>query len=930
MSTSTVIYTPNPDQILAKAATLAEAMQVQVSDRTPAPRSLRYNSERRPLNVEERVQGSPNTAAHSQKSTQFVAHRTKRSNTTATINTLEPPPAPGLERASKLPTGERENNFLGSGLLRSISSEAWPLRKSSDEPRPFDGSPPGAREDALPKLTHEDILVPSAAREHAITETPSPLPAAPRLRESTFIPDHRKLKYAHPESGKLKLRSFHNIPLRGASHTSTPLAPPPLPVPSIAAKAATQGLSLPAESTIFPLRDSAKSSTTYVSSINDVSATDRSSTVTSRTSASELLSPYGPPRSNSVEEEISVEDYIALYAQGFEDDPPPHEPLPPPVPNKPAVSSPLSPRREEKVPPVPRISIPHSSTQPFPSLGERPPATSVEVEPPERSPGAPVFPKPSAIQRPSPPSALADVPHLPLPPKPPFASAESPVTSVHLFAGDTPADGADLSFLEPPPDPDVDRYGFKKHNQYISLDEYEAWDEQYVQYLNRRRHKWNDLMRQHGLNAGNPTEFPPRSDKVKRFIRKGIPPEWRGAAWFWYANGPARVAANSGLYERLLKRCDDYAQLGDSDREHIERDLYRTFPDNHKFKRLPDDPNATRPGSYASTAAASGASRFSSALTVNYERPLIGALRRVLRAFAVHQPQIGYCQSLNFLAGLLLLLLNGDEEKAFHLLCILTTEHLPGTHGLALEGANVDIGVLMSTLKDREPALWAKLDDRADSTSSPISPSKSKQLPTVSLATTSWFMSCFVGSLPVEACVRVWDCLFYEGSKTLFRIALGIFRLGAEEIKAIRDPMEIFQVVQTLPRKMVDANTLMETSFGKTLEGRGLLSSGTVEKRREERRGFYQKQRREREGVGRNGLLREKSGSDTTRNAGEEDTEVRRSHSASTATELTVVSSKEDAIEGKRRPSVSRGTSFRKLAGLKSRKKTPPMPELPR
>ena len=29
-----------------------------------------------------------------------------------------------------------------------------------------------------------------------------------------------------------------------------------------------------------------------------------------------------------------------------------------------------------------------------------------------------------------------------------------------------------------------------------------------------------------------PTRFPPRSDKVKKMIRRGIPPEWRGNAWF--------------------------------------------------------------------------------------------------------------------------------------------------------------------------------------------------------------------------------------------------------------------------------------------------------------------------------------------------------------------------------------------------------------
>lgn len=42
---------------------------------------------------------------------------------------------------------------------------------------------------------------------------------------------------------------------------------------------------------------------------------------------------------------------------------------------------------------------------------------------------------------------------------------------------------------------------------------------------------------------------------------------------------------------------------------------------------------------------------------------MIKSLRRVLVAFSLYNPKIGYCQSMNFLAGLLLLFM--DEEKTF-------------------------------------------------------------------------------------------------------------------------------------------------------------------------------------------------------------------------------------------------------------------------
>ncbi|KAK5149267.1 hypothetical protein LTR04_007262 [Oleoguttula sp. CCFEE 6159] len=364
-----------------------------------------------------------------------------------------------------------------------------------------------------------------------------------------------------------------------------------------------------------------------------------------------------------------------------------------------------------------------------------------------------------------------------------------------------------------------DRYGFKKASQYLTPEQYDTWNKPYTEYLGRRRRKWVTLMKHYGLPTDHPVRFPPRSEKIKRYIRKGIPPEWRGAAWFWYADGPAHLAKNPGLYWDLIEQVDQ-GEISEADREHIERDLNRTFPDNIRFKL---DPTTT----LDSQNEAGGGYLFDGP-----ETPIVRALRRVLQAFATHNPSIGYCQSLNFLAGLLLLFLGEDEEKAFVMLNIITTIHLPGTHGVVLEGANVDIGVLMTSIKESLPAVWAQIDDKEPSASHA---SVSTRLPTVSLATTAWFMSLYVGTLPIESVLRVWDSFFYEGSKTLFRIALAIFKLGEPEIKAVSDHMEIFQVVQTIPRKLVDANALMETCF-KRWNGFGHLSQEVIDSRRAERR----------------------------------------------------------------------------------------------
>jgi hypothetical protein len=75
--------------------------------------------------------------------------------------------------------------------------------------------------------------------------------------------------------------------------------------------------------------------------------------------------------------------------------------------------------------------------------------------------------------------------------------------------------------------------------------------------------------------------------------------------------------------------------------EDIEKDVYRTFPENALFQ--------TQAGR--------------------------DALRRVLLAFAAYEPEIGYCQSLNFIAGTLLLFLT--ESDAFCVMAHLVQSVLP-------------------------------------------------------------------------------------------------------------------------------------------------------------------------------------------------------------------------------------------------------------
>lgn len=580
-----------------------------------------------------------------------------------------------------------------------------------------------------------------------------------------------------------------------------------------------------------------------LSATHAASFAERSSRVTK---GSSITSMYA-----NLDDEPSVEDVMVLYEQGFNDD---TEPELDPTDNGHATGP----------------------SDGFPSVAETRPDTTMStyslraaaapavVANPVQSPLSPNYPPslnsptsqpdddalPIFEARPVPASELDVSEDFPAPMARPVRRASENRDSAksmgdceeHAPLPDSPLKESVQAFPQPASAPPVeedpesrDRYGFKKVNQYITREQYDEWNGEYSQYLERRRTKWVQYMKESGLGTNNPHRFPTAGVKTKRFIRKGIPPEWRGAAWFYYAKGPAILGRHAGLYDQLVKQ-----KAKDLDADIIERDLHRTFPDNIHFRP---------PGTSTVTGETPDPNNPDDA-----EPAMISSLRRVLHAFSIYNPKIGYCQSLNFIAGLLLLFVP-TEEQCFWLLNVITRTFLPGTHETNLHGSKVDLGVLMTVLHDSMPDLWSKLagDDGLDAFGNLSRPGTGKsvkkprvrrgqhvvansdRLAPITVSMAPWFMSCFIGNLPIETTLRVWDVFFYEGSKTMFRIALAILKVGEDEIKSVEDPMEMFSVVQTMPRRMLDANQLMGTCF-KRRNGFGHLSQSTVDSERREMR----------------------------------------------------------------------------------------------
>lgn len=381
---------------------------------------------------------------------------------------------------------------------------------------------------------------------------------------------------------------------------------------------------------------------------------------------------------------------------------------------------------------------------------------------------------------------------------------------------------------------EFDRYGFRKDNGNTSIADYDKWYSTYSNYMNRRRKKWTTMLRNMGMpldSTGLPSQLPKKSEKLKRYVYKGIPSDWRGQSWWHFANGQELLNANEGVYEslqmklitsNLIHGAQDLPYLGG-----IERDLYRTFPQNIFFRKKAGSTSSVTPILDADKS-------YTSTLHDREEPKMITSLRRVLLAFALYMPKIGYCQSLNFIAGLLLIFM--DEEKAFWMLVIVTTKILPGVHEKTLEGVNVDQGVLLLSIKEYLPDVWNLIEplckDHKRRTSGDsisvrgfMSPHDEQnannedflyRLPPVTLATANWFMCCFVGIVPIETTLRIWDCMFYDGASILFQFSLALFKCFEQELPKLpsstvpshslkdEQDLKLFHLIQSYPKSLLN------------------------------------------------------------------------------------------------------------------------------
>lgn len=250
-------------------------------------------------------------------------------------------------------------------------------------------------------------------------------------------------------------------------------------------------------------------------------------------------------------------------------------------------------------------------------------------------------------------------------------------------------------------------------------------------------------------------------------IRRGVPRSKRGDVWQFLAeqqclrhSPPTKHPNYNTPYVELLR-------LLTSHQHAILIDLGRTFP-QHPYFSSPLGPGQL-------------------------------ALFNLLKAYSLLDGEVGYCQGLSFVAGVLLL--HMEESEAYRLL-----KHVMFSRGLRAQylpdmaALQVQLYQLSRLLHDRLPELHAHLD-------------KHEVDPTLYAA--PWLLTLFASQFPLGFVTRVFDLLFLEGRDVLFKVALALLTEHSNKLLNLESFEEIMDYLKnTVPA--VDAKqleTLMKQIF---------------------------------------------------------------------------------------------------------------------
>eukprot|EP00930_Biecheleria_cincta_P045169 TRINITY_DN3113_c0_g1_i1.p1 TRINITY_DN3113_c0_g1~~TRINITY_DN3113_c0_g1_i1.p1 ORF type:complete len:469 (-),score=85.33 TRINITY_DN3113_c0_g1_i1:575-1981(-) len=150
------------------------------------------------------------------------------------------------------------------------------------------------------------------------------------------------------------------------------------------------------------------------------------------------------------------------------------------------------------------------------------------------------------------------------------------------------------------------------------------------------------------------------------------------------------------------------------------------------------------------------------------EAPQPGSLRRMLGAYAVHRPSVGYCQGMNYVAGLLLVMSSQCEEEAFGVfVCLMDNFGLAGFYHRSFDLLIPFVRACECLLERQCPCLKKHLESQDVFSSMYIH---------------EWFLTLFLNSGPLLHVLEIWDAIIQQGLPCIAGIAVAILKSSEESL----------------------------------------------------------------------------------------------------------------------------------------------------
>lgn len=248
-----------------------------------------------------------------------------------------------------------------------------------------------------------------------------------------------------------------------------------------------------------------------------------------------------------------------------------------------------------------------------------------------------------------------------------------------------------------------------------------------------------------------------QNTQIRELVRRGIPLHFRAIVWQLLCR--ATDSPEKKLYAEYIKTKSPCEKV-------IRRDIARTYPEHEFFKEKDGHGQES--------------------------------LFNVIKAYSLHDREVGYCQGSGFIVGLLLMQM--PEEEAFAVLVRIMEDYRMRD---MFKPSMAELGLCMYQLENLVSEHLPDLNQHFQS-----------QNFHTSMYASSWFLTLFTTALSLPLACRIMDVFLSEGMEIIFKVALAMLMLGKEELMSLdmEGMLKYFQ--KELPTHAEsDPDSLMNTAY---------------------------------------------------------------------------------------------------------------------